>query len=100
MAYADKVLQCRDCGSEFVFTEGEQEFYAEKGFAHEPGRCPSCRAQRKQSDGRTGGNTRSNREWFRTTCSRCGGPAEVPFKPSGDRPVYCSECYQPAEKRY
>ncbi|MBQ7784571.1 MAG: zinc-ribbon domain-containing protein, partial [Clostridia bacterium] len=30
--YQDKTLTCRDCGQEFVFTAGEQEFYAEKGF--------------------------------------------------------------------
>lgn len=39
----DKVLTCKDCGKEFTFTAGEQEFYAEKGFTHEPGRCPECR---------------------------------------------------------
>ena len=30
--FEDKVLICRDCGREFTFTAGEQEFYAEKGF--------------------------------------------------------------------
>lgn len=39
----DKVLSCRDCGKEFTFTAGEQQFYAEKGFTHEPTRCPECR---------------------------------------------------------
>lgn len=46
MEYTDKVLVCRDCGKEFIFTAGEQEFYAEKGFS-EPVRCPECRAARK-----------------------------------------------------
>jgi len=46
--YEDKILTCRECGVEFVFTASEQEFYAEKGFANEPGRCPQCRAARKQ----------------------------------------------------
>lgn len=44
---ADKNLTCKDCGSEFVFTEGEQEFYKEKGFENEPQRCPDCRRARK-----------------------------------------------------
>lgn len=44
----DKQLQCKDCGAEFVFTEGEQEFYKEKGFENEPHRCPECRKLRKQ----------------------------------------------------
>ncbi|NMB33673.1 MAG: hypothetical protein GX992_05490 [Clostridium sp.] len=45
---ADKTLTCKDCNAEFVFTEGEQAFYAEKGFQNEPQRCPDCRQARKQ----------------------------------------------------
>ena len=44
---ADKTLVCKDCGADFVFTEGEQQFYAEKGFDNEPQRCPDCRKARK-----------------------------------------------------
>ncbi len=44
----DKTLVCKDCGTEFVFTVGEQQFYAEKGFTNEPQRCPDCRKARKQ----------------------------------------------------
>lgn len=44
---ADKTLVCKDCGAEFVFTEGEQAFYAEKGFDNEPTRCKECRIARK-----------------------------------------------------
>ena len=44
---ADKTLVCKDCGADFVFTEGEQKFYAEKGFDNEPQRCPDCRKARK-----------------------------------------------------
>lgn len=85
----DKVLQCRDCGGEFVFTAGEQEFYAEKGFS-EPSRCPSCRAARKA--GRSEGGARE-REMYPAVCAQCGRPTEVPFQPRSDRPVYCSDCY-------
>src|SRR5882757_4731407 len=51
MSYADKTLTCRDCGTQFVFTAGEQEFYAQKGFTNEPTRCSSCRQARKQGGG-------------------------------------------------
>ena len=44
--YEDKTLVCKDCGKEFVFTAGEQEFYAEKGFQNEPLRCKECREAR------------------------------------------------------
>ena len=44
----DKTLVCMDCGKDFVFTEGEQEFYQQKGFDNEPKRCPDCRKAKKQ----------------------------------------------------
>ena len=44
---ADRTLTCKDCGSEFIFTEGEQAFYAEKGFENDPVRCADCRRSRK-----------------------------------------------------
>ena len=84
--YEDKTLVCKDCGSEFVFTAGEQEFYAEKGFKNEPQRCKACRDARKA-------NGKPARELFTTTCANCGKEAKVPFQPSNDRPVYCSECF-------
>lgn len=111
--YTDKMLQCRDCGESFVFSAGEQEFYAQKGFTNEPTRCPSCRQARKQQAGRTGGYggpiTRSyaagageTREQFTVPCSEpgCNIPAVVPFKPRGDRPVYCRECFQRQRPRF
>ena len=84
--YEDKTLKCKDCGNEFVFTAGEQEFYAEKGFQNEPQRCKACRDKRKNV-------TREQKEMFETTCANCGGVAKVPFQPTSDRPVYCSECF-------
>jgi hypothetical protein len=59
MSFADKTLTCRDCGVDFVFTSGEQEFYAQKGFTNEPTRCPSCRQQRKTSGGGRGYSDRN-----------------------------------------
>jgi CxxC-x17-CxxC domain-containing protein len=84
--YEDKTLQCKECGADFTFTSGEQEFYSEKGFENEPQRCKSCRTARKSS-------SKSEREMFVATCASCGKEAKVPFKPREDRPVYCSECF-------
>lgn len=42
----DKKIICKDCGKEFIFTEGEQNFYKEKGF-NDPVRCKECRQARK-----------------------------------------------------
>ena len=90
--YEDKTLVCRDCGDEFVFSASEQGFYAEKGFQNEPGRCADCRATRKRNNGGKN-NTRGQREMHPATCAECGTETQVPFKPSGDRPVYCSDCF-------
>ena len=85
--YEDKTLVCKDCGNEFVFTAGEQEFYAEKGFVNEPKRCKACRDAKKGESGRAG------REMYTAVCASCGGEASVPFQPREDRAVLCSECF-------
>ena len=84
--YEDKNLVCKDCGQEFVFTAGEQEFYATRGFENEPQRCKPCRDNRKAA-------VRANREMHTAVCAQYGQEAKVPFKPREDRPVYCSECF-------
>lgn len=89
--YEDKTLTCKECGKEFVFTAGEQEFYAEKGFQNEPTRCKACRIARKNS--RPANGEAQQREMYETTCAQCGAPTRVPFIPKNDRPIYCSECY-------
>ena len=55
---ADKTLTCKDCGKEFVYTEGEQAFYKEKGFENEPQRCADCRRAKKQQRNNDRGNKR------------------------------------------
>jgi len=104
MAFQDRELACRDCGGGFVFTAGEQEFYATKGLEHDPVRCPSCRANRKlmRPEDRDfapaygvyaswGGRT--PRQLHVASCAQCASMTEVPFRPRDDRPVYCSDCY-------
>ena len=86
--YEDKTLVCKDCGQEFIFTAGEQEFYAEKGFTNEPQRCKACRQARKE-------NARSgDRPMFDAVCANCGKECKVPFEPRTDRPVYCNDCFK------
>ena len=121
--YNDKTLTCADCGQQFVFTASEQDFYAQRGFT-EPRRCQSCRASRKAARGSTGGGAgayssgwlqlrrrlqqrgrwlrcrrwwryeRGAREMFTATCSNCGREAQVPFRPTSGKPVYCSDCFR------
>ncbi len=93
MPFTDKTLTCIDCGQEFTFTAGEQEFHQSKGFNNEPRRCPTCRRARKAAD--PNAVQRPARELFSVTCASCGKDAKVPFEPRGDRPVYCSDCFKP-----
>lgn len=86
--YEDKTLVCKDCGEDFTFTAGEQEFYAEKGFQNEPARCKGCRDARKAS------RKRAPRELHDAVCAECGASTQVPFEPRNDRPIYCNDCYQ------
>lgn len=99
-------IECSDCGTEFIFTVGEQEFYASRGFSNYPKRCAPCRNQRRGQprdfgggggggggNGFGGGGGGGQRESFPIVCSNCGADATVPFRPRGDRPVYCSDCF-------
>jgi CxxC-x17-CxxC domain-containing protein len=103
----DRTLTCADCGQEFVFTASEQQFYTDRGFS-DPRRCRNCRAQRKASmsngDSMGGGGgysagggggfrERRPREMFEATCSNCGKTAQVPFRPTSGKPVYCDDCF-------
>lgn len=106
MPFQDKTLTCADCGAPFVFTAGEQEFHASKGFTNEPRRCANCRAARRATGGGGGGGGYSSggyssggsygapREMYTATCAACGREARVPFQPRGDKPVYCSDCFR------
>ena len=111
--YTDKTLNCVDCGTEFSFTASDQQFYADRQFS-EPRRCPACRAAKKAARGESsggygnggggyggggyggggGGYSDQPREMFTTTCDSCGKEARVPFRPTGSKPVYCSDCFR------
>ena len=110
MSFQDRELTCRDCGGSFVFTSGEQEFYASKGLQHDPVRCPGCRQTRKAMRPEDRDDTpsygvfvsyggRTPRQLHVATCAECKQTTEVPFMPRGDRPVFCSNCYNAVRER-
>jgi CxxC-x17-CxxC domain-containing protein len=114
--YTDRTLTCADCNQAFAFTASEQQFYADRQFS-EPRRCASCRAAKKAARGGNGGSSYGygdsqgsyggsqggyggsqggyggSREMFSATCDGCGREARVPFRPTGSKPVYCSDCF-------
>ncbi|HEY1646982.1 MAG TPA: zinc-ribbon domain containing protein [Terracidiphilus sp.] len=82
----DKVLQCADCGADFVFTAGEQAFFRLKQFKNDPKRCQPCKAKRASHGFKAHAETQ-------VTCSSCGRVTTVPFKPTQGRPVQCRACF-------
>jgi len=98
MEFQDRVLVCRDCNKEFLFSAGEQAFYAEKGFQNQPTRCRNCRSARKGAGGNTA-ESGASRPLFAAVCSECGKETHVPFKPTAGKPVYCRECFQKRGQR-
>ena len=96
MSYEDRTLTCVDCGQPFTFSADDQAYHAEKGYTNEPKRCTSCRAERRSQRDNSGfgsGYDRGTREMHPVVCAECGKDTTVPFVPTGERPVYCSDCY-------
>lgn len=87
ITFLDEVLVCRECGREFLFSASQQEFFAVQGYQNEPQRCPACRERRRQ-------RSRNAATETRIICAACGQIDTVPFRPKGDRPVYCKACYR------
>jgi len=115
MSFQDRSLTCVECNQPFTFSADDQQYHREKGYTNEPKRCPSCRQNRRSSSYSSGssygssygsdygssGYGGSRREMHDAVCAQCGKNTQVPFRPSGDRPVYCSDCFskQPASPR-
>jgi CxxC-x17-CxxC domain-containing protein len=109
MSFQDRSLTCVECNQSFTFSADDQQYHREKGYTNEPKRCPSCRQNRRSSNyggsssygSSYGSGYGSQREMHDAVCAQCGKNTQVPFRPSGDRPVYCSDCFskQPASPR-
>ncbi len=92
-SFEDKQMVCKDCSKEFVWTAGEQEFFAQKGFQNSPTRCPDCRRANKMQRQAGGGRRQVN--YYTITCSDCGKEGQVPFQPRDpNSPVYCADCFR------
>lgn len=83
--FEDKTLKCKECGKDFVWAAGEQEFFAQKGFSNKPTRCKDCRKVNR---------AKVEAEYFKITCSSCGQVGEALFKPSDPAAtIYCKNCF-------
>lgn len=87
--FQDKKLECLKCHQEFVWTAGEQRFYAEKGLENEPKTCPTCRKKRK------------GEESTEVECQVCGSKGHLKLSSEdeekiGERSVICQKCLEAA----
>ncbi len=100
MEFMDRILKCSDCGSDFIFTAGEQLFFFDRQFKNDPKRCKLCKAKRAGLGRVADGPAEAiaalplSRTETRTECSACGIETTVPFKPTQGRPVFCRSCFQ------
>jgi CxxC-x17-CxxC domain-containing protein len=99
MEFTDRILKCSDCGSDFVFTAGEQLFFFDKQFKNDPKRCKPCKSRRAHGSaapapGAGPAAAGISRTETRTECSECGVATTVPFKPTQGRPVLCRQCFK------
>ncbi len=86
MDFQDKTLKCKECGKDFTWTAGEQEFFSSKGFKNKPTRCKDCRKMNRQ---------RVEAEYFKITCSGCGQVGEAQFTPSdSNAEIFCKNCFE------
>ena len=77
----------KDCKVPFKPTSGKP-IYCSDCFEKHDNKKSSDRRPRK--DSRRSGN----KEMFSAVCDECGKDCKVPFKPSSDKPIYCSDCFE------
>jgi CxxC-x17-CxxC domain-containing protein len=88
MEYQDRILTCLGCQQKFVFSKGEQEFYASRGFDKIPTRCEGCREKRRTR------KLVALHRLHEVICAKCGCETTVPFEPRENSLVYCRDCFQ------
>jgi len=82
-----KDLNCRDCGTDFVFHVDEQKSFADLGHS-DPVRCQVCRFKKKQQNP----DRATDKEFFEGVCNDCNSPTMLPFEPKPGKKVFCRSC--------
>ncbi len=94
--FEDKIIRCIDCGSDFVWTIGEQTFFRDKGLQNPPKRCKECKhAKNERLAAIVAAQTSGVKQRIEVAvnCAKCASYTTVPFYPSQGRPVYCRSCF-------
>lgn len=92
----DCVIKCIDCAEDFVWTNGEQNFFRDKGLLNPPKRCKCCKQAKNERISAImasqAAGTKQKIE-IAVNCANCEELTTVPFYPSQGRPVYCRKCF-------
>ena len=94
--FEDKSISCIDCEKDFIWTDGEQKFYRDKGLQNPPKRCKECKQaknERISSIAAAKASGIKQKIEVAVYCASCKGYTTVPFYPSQGRPVYCRSCF-------
>lgn len=94
--FTDKHLECIECRVEFLWTAGEQAFYAEKNLGNPPKRCRECKKAKTYRMEAIISAKAAGKKFIvamPVRCEDCGKQTTVPFYPSQGRPVYCRPCF-------
>ena len=90
----DKIIQCKECGDDFVFSAGEQQFFQTKGFSA-PQRCKNCRQKGRQTVEKNDRDVK----YTQVTCKSCHKTEKIPFEILGDpNELLCQECWEKKSK--
>ncbi len=95
--FASAPKRCVSCRAQRRAMQGGTSSYGDGGgssYAGASGGYSGGAGYGSSSYGGGGGYSRGPREMFDATCARCGKETQVPFRPSGARPVYCSDCFR------
>jgi CxxC-x17-CxxC domain-containing protein len=94
--FEDSKIICIDCNQEFVWTDGEQQFFHDKGLQNPPKRCKTCKQAKND---RIAAVTVAQNSGVKqkievnVSCTKCNVQTTVPFYPSQGRPVFCRSCF-------
>ena len=94
--FDDRTIDCGDCGSNFIWTAGEQAFFRDKQLKNPPKRCKDCKQAKNERIAAIAAAQASGvrqRIEVSVDCAKCGETTTVPFYPSQGRPVYCRSCF-------
>ncbi len=96
ISFQDTDINCIDCGQDFIWSSGEQQFFYDKGLKNPPKRCKACKQaknERLASIAAAQASGVKQRIEVAVNCAGCNSLTTVPFYPSQGRPVFCRSCY-------